>query len=323
LPDPKFFHRPKISGDTALRAFVRPARIDQMKQLQRGLLTLAMLGLLAPSVLAEGVWYQDLGEARREAERLNRPILCHFGAKWCAPCQKMERTVLNQPAVMEQIRGQVVALKIDVDAHRELAQRFGVDRFPTDVFLEPNGQRLMQSTGYHPPDEYLAMIDRASRRYQDLVASRMPKADPASAPVAAKPEKSSESTQLVKNSNPMLMLEGYCPVSLQRLRRWEKGQPQLRMEYKGQLYQFSSAESRDEFLKAPDQFVPGFLGCDPVVIFDADRAVPGSIEWGAYYDGHLYLFTSDEHRRKFKAAPDKYLRTRVVLEVQQIEAAIR
>jgi YHS domain-containing protein/thioredoxin-related protein len=292
-----------------------------MKHLQQGLTSLAMLILLADSVLAQGVWHQDLGEARREAERLNRPILCHFGAKWCAPCQKMERTVLNQPGVMEQIRGHVVALKIDVDAHRELAQRFGVDRFPTDVFLEPNGQRLMESTGYHPPEEYVAMIDRASRRYQDLVASRMPKPEPAAPATPAKPEKLSESTQLVKDSRPML--EGYCPVILQKSRRWEKGKRQLRMEYKGQLYQFSSSEARDEFLKSPDQFAPGFLGCDPVVIFDADRAVPGSIEWGAYYDGHLYLFTNDEHRRKFKSNPDKYLRTRVVLEVQQIESAIR
>lgn len=291
-----------------------------MNHLRSGSLTIITLCLLASSAAAQSIWHTDLMEARREAEKLNRPLLCHFGAVWCAPCQKMERTVFNQRAVVDQLKASAVCVKIDVDDHPELAHRFGVERFPTDVFLEPNGQKLMESTGYQSAEEYRALIDRAARRYSVLLASRQTKP---TAPVTASPDAGGNSTQLAKNGAAQLMLEGYCPVALQNTRTWKKGDPRIQTDYKGQTFQFTSVEARKEFLKSPEQFVPQFLGCDAVLIFTADRAVSGSIEWGAYYDNHLYLFASDDNRRSFKASPEKYIRTRVVLEVDQIESAIR
>ncbi|SFH55113.1 thioredoxin family protein [Planctomicrobium piriforme] len=296
-----------------------------MTHLRCRLAALALVCLLSQNLLsqnacAQSLWHTDLGEARREAERLKRPILCHFGAEWCAPCQKMERTVFTQPAVIDQLRASAVCLKIDVDQHPELAQRFGVERFPTDVFIEPSGQKLMESTGFHPPDEYMALVVRASRRYSDILASRQTK--PA-APVVTSPEVGGDSSQLVKSAPSMLMLEGYCPVVLQKSRQWIKGNSQIFTEYKGQQFFFTSPEARQEFMQNPDYFVPQFLGCDPVLLFTADRAVAGTIEWGAFYDNRLYLFTTEENRRNFKTSPDKYIRTRVVLDVHQIESTFR
>ncbi|WP_437229688.1 thioredoxin family protein [Planctomicrobium sp. SH661] len=290
-----------------------------MKHLRSGISVLALLALFVPTAFAQTVWHTDLAAARREAEKQNRPLLCHFGAVWCAPCQKMERTVFNQQAVIDQLRASAVCVKIDVDEHPELAQRFGVERFPTDVFLEPNGQRLMEATGYQSPEDYRALVERAARRYSTLLASRQPKTAP---PVATTPDSGTNSTQLAKSSAPQLMLEGYCPVTLQNTRTWKKGDPQIHAEFKGQQFQFTSADARKEFLASPEKYVPQFLGCDAVLIFTADRAVAGSIEWGAYYDDHLYLFTSQENRRNFKESPEKYIRTRVVLDVSQVEYAV-
>jgi len=291
-----------------------------MKTLHFGTTTFALVCLLAQSALAQSVWHTDLSQARREAEKLNRPLLVHFGAVWCAPCQKMERAVFNQPSVIDQLRASAVCVKVDVDEHPELAQRFGVERFPTDVFLEPNGQRLMEATGYHSPEEYRALVDRAARRYSTLLASRAPKSAP---PVTTSPDTGGNATQLAKSGSAQLMLEGYCPVTLLNTRGWKKGDAQIHADYKGQTFQFVSAEAMAEFQQAPEKYVPEFLGCDAVLIFTADRAVPGSIEWAAYFDGKLYLFTSDENRRNFKNSPEKFIRTRVVLDVDQIESIIR
>jgi thiol-disulfide isomerase/thioredoxin/YHS domain-containing protein len=274
----------------------------------------------AAQVQKIGIWHTNLNEARKEAERLNRPLLVHFGAVWCAPCQKMERTVFNQPEVIDQLKATAVCLKIDVDKNPELAQRFGVERFPTDVILEPNGMRLMEATGFQSPEEYRALVDRAARRYAVLLAAR---SNRPAAPVATTPETGGNPAQIVKNANAQLMLDGYCPVTLQNTRTWKKGDPQFQTTYKDQVYQFVSAEARTEFLQAPEKFVPQFLGCDPVLIFTTDRAVPGSIEWAAYFDNHLYLFVSQDNRSAFKSDPEKYLRTRVVLNVDQIESVFR
>lgn len=291
-----------------------------MNRLRTCLTTLTFLCVLTHVASAQSVWHKDLGEARREAERLNRPLLCHFGAVWCAPCQKMERTVFNQQAVIDQLKATTVCVKIDVDEHPELAQRFGVTGFPTDVIIEPNGTRLMEASGYQAPEDYRAFLDRAARRYSSLVAARQSR--PA-APVAAAPDTGSESAQLAKKSSPQLMLEGYCPVVLQNDRAWKKGDAQIQAEHKGQLFQFTSEAAKAEFVKSPEKYVPQFMGCDAVLIFTADRVVSGSIEWGAYYDDRLFLFTSQENRRQFKEAPDRYIRTRVVLDVNQIETVIR
>jgi YHS domain-containing protein/thioredoxin-related protein len=291
-----------------------------MSRLPCGICTFALVCAVAQAACANSPWLTDFDQARREAQRLNRPILCHFGAKWCAPCQKMERSVLNQPAVLQQLQATVVPVKIDVNEHPEIAQRFGVESFPTDVFLEPSGARMVESTGFQTQDEYIAMLSRASRRYSDSIARQQPKQSP---PVNVAPDTGSAPTQLAKQAPAQLMLEGYCPVTLQKDRQWTKGDPQLVTEYKGQAYQFASAQAREEFLRNPDGFVPQFLGCDPVLLWTSDRAAPGRIDWGAYYDNRLYLFTSQDNRRKFKESPDKYMTTKVVLNIDQIESVIR
>lgn len=149
--------RPQRCGFLKPRTEPTEAVETQLPRAGRGTVVRTMMAVglvlsgLGVSAAADRIWYKDLNEARAEAERLNRPILCHFGATWCAPCQKMEQSVLNQPKVLDQLKASVVGLKVDVDEHPELARRFGVDRFPTDIFLEPNGQRLLESTGYRTP----------------------------------------------------------------------------------------------------------------------------------------------------------------------------
>ncbi len=284
-----------------------------MARLQRGLRTCAFIMLACCSSVASANWLNDLNEARREAERLNRPILCHFGAEWCAPCRKMETTVFTQPTVIDHLKASAICVKIDVDKNPELARRFGVDRFPMDIIIEPSGQRLMESTGFQSAEDYIALVDRASRRYSDLIASRQPKQ-------AATAVSTTESAVATASD---AMLEGYCPVTLQTSRQWEKGSSKFVGSYKDQTFHFVSDEARQKFLQSPEQYAPQFLGCDPVLLFTADRAVGGTIEWGAYFDDRLYLFTNEDNRRSFKQNPEKYVRTKIVLEPGQIETTFR
>ncbi|MCA9029183.1 MAG: YHS domain-containing protein [Planctomycetaceae bacterium] len=285
---------------------------------------LALLVAVAPlmgTAQAASNWHEDLNEARAEAQKLNRPMLLHFGAEWCVPCQKMERTVLNQKAVLQQFGTTIVGVKIDVDDHPDLVRRFGVSKFPTDLYIEPTGELLMESQGMHPMDEYISMMHRAGSRYADLLASRKAKTD---VPIATVPGEGKGENELASQGPKATpIMDGYCPVTLWKHRRWTKGSQQFTTDYKGQQFTFVSEEALEDFQQDPERYVPRFLGCDPVIVWDTDRAVPGKTAFGAFYDDELYLFVSDANRKTFKSNPDKYIRTRVVLRSEQIERSVQ
>ena len=64
------------------------------------------------------------------------------------------------------------------------------------------------------------------------------------------------------------------------------------------------------------------LGCDPVILWESDKAVAGDIRFGAFFDDELFLFKSDERRRQFKASPEKYMRLQHALKADQIERTV-
>jgi YHS domain-containing protein len=57
-----------------------------------------------------------------------------------------------------------------------------------------------------------------------------------------------------------------------------------------------------------------------VILLQSDRAVQGNTKYGAYFDGALYLFQGPETRAEFKKAPMRYIKTRHVLNVDEIES---
>ena len=72
------------------------------------------------------------------------PVIVDFYAEWCPPC-KMLAPVLDK--VANQFSGQVKVLKCDVDAHSEVAARYGVSTIPNLMFFK-GGQVVDQAVGY-------------------------------------------------------------------------------------------------------------------------------------------------------------------------------
>lgn len=113
-------------------------------------------------------------------------------------------------------------------------------------------------------------------------------------------------------------LDSYSPVSLWTWREWRRGKPEYAHEFRGIVYLMATAEELEEFRKDPRQYAPRLLGCDPVILAETDRALPGDTQYGAYFDGYLYLFQNEENRAKFKKNPLRYSRTRHAIRVQDL-----
>jgi thiol-disulfide isomerase/thioredoxin/YHS domain-containing protein len=249
-------------------------------------------------------WMTDFEEAQRESQRLDRPLLVHFYTDWCFPCRRMEQEVLSRPTVLHVLQSRLILVKLNAEQHPELAKRFGVSLFPTDVIVKPSGQRILSSTGFQKADEYVRFARDAERQY---VAMREPVEDNAHVSTEATPRSIA------------VAIDGYCPVTLWDERQWVKGDPQYVTEHRNQIYYFSSAERLAEFETDPRKYVPQLLGCDPVVLMETDVAVPGSVQFGAFYDDELFLFATAENRATFKLSPDRYTRTRVVQHIDEID----
>jgi thioredoxin 2 len=74
------------------------------------------------------------------------PVLVDFWAAWCGPC-RMAAPEVHRTA--ENVAGRAVVLKVDTDAHPELAQRYGVTSIPNFVVLK-GGKVVLQQAGYVP-----------------------------------------------------------------------------------------------------------------------------------------------------------------------------
>lgn len=112
---------------------------------------------------AKDVWGHDYTQARQRAKTLNRPVLVHFHATWCGPCQHMEHNVLNSNDVLKEIHSRCVAIKVDSDKHPNLVQQFGVEALPCDVIVSSDGKILKVNQGALSAEQYKALVSSVAR----------------------------------------------------------------------------------------------------------------------------------------------------------------
>ena len=87
----------------------------------------------------------EINEANFETEVLKsaQPVCVDFWAGWCGPC-KMLAPVLDEIATEQS--GRVKVVKVNVDNHPVLAERFGIQAIPTLLYFA-GGEVRHQTAG--------------------------------------------------------------------------------------------------------------------------------------------------------------------------------
>jgi len=107
---------------------------------------------------------------------------------------------------------------------------------------------------------------------------------------------------------PRNALDGYCPVTLVKERRWLIGSPDHRVTFEGCTFSFADADRKQEFQRSPTEYAPVVDGHDPVVLFEEGERALGNRKHGVYFDDKVVLFTSEESLLRFSADPTRYLK---------------
>jgi protein disulfide-isomerase len=273
----------------------------------------------APRVL----WQRDYKTACQAAEQSGRPLLIQFTGRWCPSCLRLERVTLLDPAVIETINRSCVAVKLDADFSPTLLKRFAVERLPVTVVLSPSGIPLGRIEGYRPADKYAAELAR-------LIAE-MPRSVASSGMILVPPlrvasrARSHEQNEIMLTSlrtgarvasdgvllsgylEPLLALDGYCPVSLVESKKLVPGRSELQADHAGHTYWFAGSSERARFAADPRRYVPVLDGMCVASFVNSHKLVPGDARYGAIHRGRLHLFAGPEERQRFQADPAVYV----------------
>lgn len=96
-----------------------------------------------------------------EAKRDRKLIVLDGAASWCHWCHVMDETTYLDPEVGALLREHFVAIRVDIDAHPDVAERYGEWGWPATIVMTPDAEELGKYRGYLPPEELRDILRRA------------------------------------------------------------------------------------------------------------------------------------------------------------------
>ena len=121
---------------------------------------IAGLAMLQVAYAAEANWLTDLAKAQAEAKQAKKLVFMDFtGSDWCPPCKLLHKNVLTSKEFTDYAKDNLVLVLVDFPRHTKLppsqekannalAQKFGIEGFPTVIVLDGNGKEVYKEVGY-------------------------------------------------------------------------------------------------------------------------------------------------------------------------------
>ncbi|WP_336024761.1 DUF255 domain-containing protein [Halobellus salinisoli] len=112
-----------------------------------------------------------------EARAADRPVLLALTATWCDSCHEMDAETYGEPRIAANVNDGFVPIRVDVDRHPRVRERYNMGGFPSTVFCTPSGKVITGAT-YLAPDGMRQVLDSVRDVWTDRGddAGRIPRA---------------------------------------------------------------------------------------------------------------------------------------------------
>lgn len=119
-----------------------------------------------PNRAHEIQWRSWGPEAFAEAASANKPVLLNLTAVWCHWCHLMDETTYSDPALIQLINDNLIAIRVDADQQPHVQDRYIAGGWPTNAFLTPTGEVLWSGT-YVPADQFAAVAESVTSAWTE------------------------------------------------------------------------------------------------------------------------------------------------------------
>lgn len=105
-------------------------------------------------------WETNYEAALDQAAKRDKMVLLDFtGSDWCGWCIKLRKDTFSKPEFQKFAEEKLVLVELDFPRakeqnpdlkkqNQELAEKFGIEGFPTLVLVDPKGTEVTRSVGY-------------------------------------------------------------------------------------------------------------------------------------------------------------------------------
>lgn len=104
----------------------------------------------------------SLEKAKEEAQKSDKLIFIFAYTDWCGSCNLMNKTSLKGVEVGKLYNENFINLQIDIEKDSEgseIAQLYGIELYPTLLFLDGNGKLIKQSVGKKTNNQLIAIAN--------------------------------------------------------------------------------------------------------------------------------------------------------------------
>ena len=113
-------------------------------------------------------WQANLRDAHQVAVKAKKPMLLVFGAEWCGPCKKLQKSTLTNPQLAKYINSTFVSVHLDLDTDKRVAKILEVEKIPCTIVLSPEADLLGRHVGFLEPTPMYQMLAATQKLFAEL-----------------------------------------------------------------------------------------------------------------------------------------------------------